>query len=53
MGCCNNAANAVGEFAIVYGEQFQKYIPDFAQKIVETFNGSPKVIFVFFCSFQA
>jgi len=47
MGCCNNSAIAVGEFAIVYGEHFRKYIPDFAQKIVEIFNGTQKVIFPF------
>jgi len=43
MGCCNNASAAVGEFAIVYGEQFQKYIPDFAQKICEVFTSATKV----------
>jgi len=43
MGCCNNASATVGEFAIVYGEHFHKYIPDFAKKICEIFTTATKL----------
>jgi len=45
IGCCNNAAFAIGEFAIAYGQNFHKYIPDFAKKFSQILSGSQKVFF--------
>jgi len=39
MGCCNNAAAAAGDFAIAFPNEFINYIPQFAEKICEIFQG--------------
>lgn len=47
MGCCNNAAAAVGDLALIYPAEFHAYIPTFAQKMVDIFVNNNKVYFTF------